>query len=154
MLMTAALWWLYFDFHAERTLETLRAAAEERGRLGRDLSYLYVILVAGVIVAAVGNELVIAHPGEQLHGAELVAIAAGPVLYLLGSVALKIRILHVPWERRLAAAALVAVVTVLGASLPALALSAVVLSVLAGLAAIEAVETRREDSELVFSPTT
>jgi low temperature requirement protein LtrA len=143
MLMTTAFWWLYFDFHAGRTLERLRAAADERGRLGRDLSYLYVVLVAGIIVSAVGNELVIAHPGDPLHGAELVALAAGPVLYLLGSVALKARVLDVPWQRRLGAAIAVIAVTALGSSLPALALWALVLAVLAALAVVEAVETRR-----------
>jgi low temperature requirement protein LtrA len=143
MLLTAALWWLYFDFHAGRTLERLRAAADERGRLGRDLSYLYVVLVAGVIVTAVGDELVIAHPGERLHGAGLVAIAAGPGLYLLGSVALKVRILEVPWERRLATAVLVVLATFAGASLPALALWTLILGIVAGLAGSEAVSMRR-----------
>src|SRR4051794_27712319 len=50
----------------------LRGAADERGRLGRDLSYLYVLLVAGIIVVAVGNELVIANPSRRLGRAELV----------------------------------------------------------------------------------
>jgi low temperature requirement protein LtrA len=143
VLMTAAFWWLYFDIHAGRTLERLRGAGDERGRLGRDLSYLYVVLVAGIIVAAVGNELVIAHPGEQRHGAELVAIAAGPVLFLLGSVALKIRVLRLRWERRFAAAALIVVATALGAHLPGLALWVIVLGILVGLAGIEAAEARR-----------
>jgi low temperature requirement protein LtrA len=151
MLMTAALWWLYFDFHAGRTLECLRAASEERGRLGRDLSYLYVVLVAGIIVSAVGNELVIAHPGERLHGAELVALAGGPVVYLLGSVALKIRVLRVRWDRRFATAVLVAVATAAGASLPALALLAVLVAILGGLAAVEGVETRQPAAEAAAS---
>jgi low temperature requirement protein LtrA len=138
-LLTAALWWLYFHLHAERTLERLRAAEEERGRLGRDLSYIYVPLVAGIIVAAVGNELVIAHPGQALRGAQLVATAAGPVLYLLGSIALKIRVVRARWDRRLAAAALVVVATVLGAQLPAVALWAIVLAILAALGAVEAI---------------
>jgi low temperature requirement protein LtrA len=145
-LMTAAFWWLYFDVHAERTLERLRAAEDERGRMGRDLSYLYVLLIAGIIVAAVGNELVIAHPTEPLHGAELVALAAGPVLYLLGSVALKIRVLHLRWDRRLAAAVLVAIVTALGASLPALALWAILLGILTGLALVEGREARHDEA--------
>jgi low temperature requirement protein LtrA len=144
MLMTAALWWLYFDTHAGRTLERLRGAADDRGRLGRDLSYLYILLVAGIIVAAVGNELVIAHPTRQLHGAALVALAAGPVLYLLGSVVLKVRVLGVPWERRFIAAAVVAVAVAVGSPLPGLALWAVVLAILSGLATVEAVETRQE----------
>jgi low temperature requirement protein LtrA len=143
MLMTAALWWLYFDTHAGRTFERLRAA-DDRGRLGRDLSYLYILLVAGIIVAAVANELVIAHPSRHLHGAALAALAAGPVLYLLGSVVLKVRVLRVPWERRCIAASLVAVAVAVGSPLPGLALWAVVLAVLTGLATVEAVETRQE----------
>jgi low temperature requirement protein LtrA len=139
MLMTGALWWLYFDFHAGRTLARLRDAGTERGRLGRDLSYLYVLLVAGIIVVAVGNELVISHPGRQ-HGTELVAIAAGPVLYLLGSVALKIRVLRVRWDRRFVAAILVVVATVLGQRLPGLALWMVLLGILVGLAIVEGLE--------------
>jgi low temperature requirement protein LtrA len=142
MLMTAAFWWLYFDFHAARTLERLRAAEDDRGRIGRDLSYLYVFLVAGIIVAAVGNELVIAHPTEPLHGAELVALAAGPVLYLLGSVALKIRVLQVRWEPRFAAAVLVALATAAGARLSALVLWTGVLAVLAALVVLETFDTR------------
>jgi low temperature requirement protein LtrA len=141
-LMTAAFWWLYFDVHAGRTLEQLRAAADERGRLGRDISYLYVVLVAGIIVAAVGNELVIAHPGRRLHGAELVALAAGPVLYLLGSVALKIRVLRLRWDRRFATAVLLAAGIALGGRLPSLALWTAVLVVLALLAVVEAIEAR------------
>jgi low temperature requirement protein LtrA len=148
VLMTGALWWLYFDFHAGRTLERLRTAGEERGRLGRDLSYLYVLLVAGIIVVAVGNELVIAHPGERRHGAQLVALAAGPVLYLLGSVALKVRVLRVRWDRRLAAAVLmVVVVAALGTRVPALVVWTALVAILAALAAVETGDARRLEHE-------
>lgn len=140
MLMTGALWWLYFDFHAGRTLARLRDAGPARGRLGRDLSYLYVLLVGGIIVAAVGNELVISHPGAELHGGELVALAGGPALYLLGSVALKIRVLKVRWDRRLFTAVLIVVATVLGQGLPSLALVTVLVAILVGLAVIEGLE--------------
>jgi hypothetical protein len=73
----------------------------------------------------------------------LVALAAGPVLYLLGSVVLKVRVLRVPWERRFIAAVLVAVAVAIGSPLPGLALWAVVLGILSGLAIAEAVETRQ-----------
>jgi low temperature requirement protein LtrA len=147
-LMAAALWWLYFDFHAGRTLERLKAAEDERARIGRDLSYLYVVLVAGIIVAAVANELVIAHPARQLHGAQLVAIAAGPVIYLLGSVALKLRVLGAPWGPRLGAALLIAAAAAtLGSALPGLALWALVLAILGGLVALEAAQTWQEGGE-------
>ena len=46
-------------------------------------TYLHVVLVAGIIVSAVGDELVIAHPSEPLADAEVAAVVAGPAIYLL-----------------------------------------------------------------------
>ena len=48
-------------------------------------------MVAGVIVAAVGDEIVIAHPDEVLHGAELIAVCAGPAIYLLAQTLFRLR---------------------------------------------------------------
>jgi low temperature requirement protein LtrA len=142
--ITVALWWLYFDFHAQRALDRLRRAHGRRGELGRDLSYVHIPLVAGIIVVAVGNEIVIAHPGEELAGAELLALAAGPVLYLLGSVGLKRRILGIRGALRATAAVTVAAAVAIGATLPALATWTLVLAVLGALAGTEAVQLRRE----------
>jgi hypothetical protein len=65
------------------------------------------------------------------------------VLYLVGSVALKIRVLHARWGRRLVAAVLVATATALGHGLPGLVLWTIVLAILAALAVVESVEARR-----------
>ena len=54
-------------------------------------TYLHVVMIAGVIVSAVGDELVIAHPEEHLHGAEVAAVAAGPAIYLLAHVLFRLR---------------------------------------------------------------
>ena len=60
---------------AQRRLEL----AENRTLMARDAyTYLHVVIVAGIIVAAVGDELVIAHPSEVLHGAEIVAVVRRP----------------------------------------------------------------------------
>ena len=50
-------------------LERIRAAtAEERGQIGRDIyTYLHLPIVAGIVLVAVGDELVIAHPTDALH---------------------------------------------------------------------------------------
>jgi low temperature requirement protein LtrA len=140
--VAVALWWLYFDVHAERTLSHLRAAAEQRGRLGRDLSYLLVPLVAGIVVCAVASELVITHPAQTLHGAELLTLGAGPGLYLLGSVAFKARLFGALWRKRAVAVVLVAVATALGTAVPALVAWTVMLAILSGLAIAEAREFR------------
>ena len=49
------------------------------------------ILVAAIIISAVGDELVIAHPDEHLHLAEVVAVCGGPALYLLGQTLFRLR---------------------------------------------------------------
>ena len=50
-------------------------------------------MVAGIIVAAVGDELVIAHPTDVLPAAEVAAVVAGPALYLFA---------HALFRRRMA----------------------------------------------------
>ena len=70
-LGSAALWWLYFSYVADIATRRLEKA-DDRGRLARDAyTYLHLPIVAGIIVAAVGDEIVIAHPGATLHAPEL-----------------------------------------------------------------------------------
>src|SRR3954447_24159935 len=72
-LTTAALWWLYFTYVA-RIAERRLEMAPNRTRMARDAyTYLHVVLVAGIIVSAVGDELVIAHPSRPLKDAEVAA---------------------------------------------------------------------------------
>lgn len=80
---TAALWWLYFSEIAGRASQGL-AEAENSTRVARDVfTYGHALIVAGIILFAVGDEIVIAHPREALAGAELLTVIAGPVFYLL-----------------------------------------------------------------------
>src|SRR5215207_3779157 len=82
-LATAALWWLYFTSVARIAQRSLELSVN-RTLLARDAyTYLHVVLVAGVIVSAVGDELVIAHPLEMLPGDQVAAVVAGPAIYLL-----------------------------------------------------------------------
>ena len=144
--IAVAFWWLYFDYHAEGAARELESREAERGRLGRALSYLHVPMVAGIIVAAVAAELVIAHPGEELHGNDLLPLAAGPGLFLVGSLVFKASVLHAQWRQRLVAVVAVLGVTVSGAFVPALAAWSLVLVVLVGLVLYEALELRRTAS--------
>jgi low temperature requirement protein LtrA len=144
--VSVAFWWLYFDYHAEGAARELQSHEVERGRLGRALSYLHVPIVAGIIVSAVAAELVIAHPGEELHTNELLPLAAGPGLFLVGSVIFKASVLHAPWRQRVVAAAAILGVTVSGAFAPALVAWSLVLVVLVALALYETVELKRPAS--------
>src|SRR5215211_6094798 len=103
-LATAALWWLYFNLVATIAQRRL-AQAENRTLLARDVyTYLHVVIVAGIILTAVGDELVIAHPTDELADAELAAVVCGPALYLLAHVALRLRMTGTIGRRRLAGA--------------------------------------------------
>ena len=89
---SVALWWLYFGQLA--TTAVRRVAAEAApGKAGRDAyTYLHLPIVAGVLLTAVADELVIAHPGDELGTAGALVALGGPALYLLGVVAFGIRL--------------------------------------------------------------
>jgi low temperature requirement protein LtrA len=142
--VSVAFWWLYFDSHAEGATRALQSRETERGQVGRTLSYVHVPIVAGIVVSAVAAELVIAHPSQDLHTNELIALAAGPVLFLAGTVIFKASVLQVRWHQRVIAAVAVVAVVVGGAFAPALATWALVLVVLGGLALYETVDLGRQ----------
>jgi low temperature requirement protein LtrA len=82
-------WWIYFD----RTIELARARMEETtdpGRLGvLAYTFYHMYLIAGIIVAAAGDELALEHPSEQLDLAATLVLLGGPALFLLGNLLYK-----------------------------------------------------------------
>ena len=85
---TIAMWWIYFDTGHERAAHRIAHAAEP-GRQGRSAyTYLHIPIVAGVIVCAVADELVLMHP-DHASPAGVVAIIGGPFAYVLGNLLFK-----------------------------------------------------------------
>jgi low temperature requirement protein LtrA len=141
---TAALWWLYFDYVAPIAQRRLELAAN-RTVLARDgYTYLHVVMIAGIIGWAVGDELVIAHPTDELPTHEVVVVVAGPAIYLLGHVLFRLRMARtLSWKRLSGALACVAV-GALGAVAPGIVLAALLVAVLVGVIIAERVaEARR-----------
>jgi low temperature requirement protein LtrA len=129
-LITAALWWLYFNLLAA-IAERRLAQAENRTLLARDAyTYLHVVIVAGILLSAVGDELVIAHPSEELPDAELAVVVCGPALYLLAHVLLRLRMSGTIAGRRLAGALACLAVAAVGAFAPALVVAGLLFGVL------------------------
>jgi low temperature requirement protein LtrA len=136
-LGTAALWWLYFNSVAQLAERHL-AVAENRTLVARDAyTYLHVAIVAGVIVNAVGDELVIAHPTEELPGPELAAVVAGPAIYLLAHVALRLRLAGTLSRRRLIGVIGCLAVAAVGPFAPAWVVAALLVAVLAAVVTAE-----------------
>jgi low temperature requirement protein LtrA len=83
VLGSILMWWIYFDTGAERGHHRIAHAADS-GRVARSAyTYVHIVIVAGIIVSAVADEIVLMHPS---HGTDagLYAILAGPACYLVG----------------------------------------------------------------------
>jgi len=84
-----AMWVIYFNIGAERS-SRLFSAATDPGRIARSgYTYLHIPIVAGIIVAAVADELALAHPDGHVSPATAAMILGGPALYLAGNAAFK-----------------------------------------------------------------
>ena len=141
-LETAALWWLYFGAVARRSREVM-ATCEDPGRLARDAyTYLHAPIVAGIIAVAVGDDLLIAEPGHELHGVGLAMVLGGPALFLVGESLFRLRMHRTANAERLAVAAMLVALVPLGSRVSALALSATVAALLSALAALGAADAR------------
>jgi low temperature requirement protein LtrA len=149
---TAALWWLYFDYVApiaQRRLEL----AENRTLLARDgYTYLHVLMIAGIIAWAVGDELVIAHPTDELPTAEIVVLVSGPAIYLLGHVLFRLRIAGTLSWKRLAGALACVAVAALGPVAPGLVLSGLLVAVVVGVIVAERIAEARRRKRGQSSP--
>jgi low temperature requirement protein LtrA len=86
---SVAMWWIYFHRGAEAGSEKLTKSAES-GRLARlAYTYLHMPIVAGIILAAVADELVLKHPGGHSDIKTVLAAVGGPLLFLVGTILFK-----------------------------------------------------------------
>jgi low temperature requirement protein LtrA len=84
-----AMWWIYFHIGAEAGSEQLSKSSEP-GRLARlAYTYLHMPIVAGIIVAAVADELVLKHPGGHSDLKTVISSIGGPLLFLFGTILFK-----------------------------------------------------------------
>jgi low temperature requirement protein LtrA len=89
LLGSIAMWWVYFHIGAEAGSEHISQSADT-GRLARlAYTYLHLPIVAGIVVSAVGDELLLAHPDGHVGAKEILSIVGGPLLYLIGTILFK-----------------------------------------------------------------
>lgn len=142
-LASASMWWLYFSYVA-RIAERRLELATDRTRVARDAyTYLHVVMVAGVIVSAVGNEIVIAHPHEHLEGFKLAVVCAGPAIYLLAHSLFRLRLAGSLSPKRTTGAVLCILAGLTGMWVSALAVAALVTAVITGVVAAEEIASWR-----------
>jgi low temperature requirement protein LtrA len=148
-LGSVALWWVYFDLSFDAA-EQMFASSSDPGRLGRfAYTYLHIPMVAGIIVTAVGDELVIAHPFGHATPETLATVLGGPALFLTGHLLFKRAVFGVWSMPRMAAIAALGIVAVIGRDWSPLVLAVVTVLV---IAAVSWQDTRTMRSTLSGSP--
>jgi low temperature requirement protein LtrA len=86
---SATMWWIYFDVGATRGSRMI-SESENVGLVARTAyTYLHLPIVGGIIVTAVGDEMMLAHPIGHLELSAVLTIAGGPWLFLVGNQAFK-----------------------------------------------------------------
>jgi low temperature requirement protein LtrA len=95
-LGTVAMWWIYFNIGAERA-SRLIAHHGDPGRVAR-LAYTYghIPVVAGIIVSAASDEMLLAHPTGHIAPAAYAMTLGGAALFLAGNMFFK----GVTWKNR------------------------------------------------------
>lgn len=131
---SSALWWLYFISTREFSENSLGDEVRRTARARDIYTYGHALVVAGIILTAVGDEIVITHPLATLDNAQLVTVAGGPALFLLAQLALNFRARHRVDHIRLGVITGCAVMGLLGGYLPALIVHAELVAVLMAVA--------------------
>jgi len=146
---SVAMWWIYFDIGVERGTRSIREA-DDPGRTARlGYTYLHLLIVAGIVACAVGDELSLAHPHAVGEIAQISVLLGGPALYLLGNALFKqtVNQTNLPLSHLLGLGALIVLIW------PALvmsvaALAACVTAILVIVAIWETVSLRKLRQEL------
>ena len=140
---SVALWWIYFDTAVERGSHHIQKIADP-GRLARlAYTFVHVPIVAGIVVEAVADDLVLLHP-EGPASLTVVATSLGaPALYLLGNILFKTPIAgRVPLSH-LVGLGLLAALTPVAPGLSPLAIGVGTTAILVVVAAWEMISLRR-----------
>jgi low temperature requirement protein LtrA len=84
-----AMWWIYFHKGAEAGSELISNSSEP-GRLARlAYTYLHLPIVAGIILSAVADDVVLQHPAGHSDVRAVVSAVGGPMLFLIGTILFK-----------------------------------------------------------------
>lgn len=84
-----AMWWIYFHKGAEAGAELISKTADS-GRLARlAYTYLHMPIIAGIILTAVSDELVLKHPTGHSDVRTIVSTIGGPLVFLVGTILFK-----------------------------------------------------------------
>ncbi|WFE40233.1 low temperature requirement protein A [Micromonospora sp. WMMD998] len=148
ILFTAALWWAHFDMIGPAARIALHTAkGHARVAMARDAyAYLYLPMIAGVILFAIGAEELVrtvtdpsGGAAERGHGPAAPLLFGGVMVYLAANMAFQWRTLRTLSWTRVGTLVALAVALPVGRHLPALAVLGLLTTICVGLVALELV---------------
>jgi low temperature requirement protein LtrA len=126
LVVTIELWWVYFHRFSSVAEARLRDHHDPVLAAADAYSYLHLVLVAGIIIFAVGTRSAVEGAGAPLSDGARLALCGGVALYLAGHAAFRARLVGTVSYLTLGGAVAVMVVYALGQDAPAWGLTALV----------------------------
>jgi low temperature requirement protein LtrA len=84
LIGSIAMWWIYFHVGVHLGSDRISHSSDP-GRLARNAyTYLHLPIVAGIVVTAVGDEVLLAHPEGHADHKAILSMIGGPLLFLIG----------------------------------------------------------------------
>ncbi|MGR9173175.1 low temperature requirement protein A [Rhizobium sp. KDH_Rht_773_N] len=109
-LSTGCMWWIYFHYGQAEAAEAAEDATEPEAVAHNLFTYGHLPIVAGIIMAAVGEEFALSHAREEASFKYASAILGGPALFLAGNIWVKLAAArHLPLSHVAGLAMLVAI---------------------------------------------
>lgn len=87
-----AMWWIYFSAAHDAASEVISHAANTGALARTAYTYCPVLIVAGIIVTAVGDELSLVHPSGHVAPATAAILIGGPLLFMVGGLLAKLTV--------------------------------------------------------------
>ena len=144
LAIVCMLWWAYFDLFALVAERKFReAVGVEQLRIARDsYALLHFLLIAGIVLFALGVKKLLEHPGDPLKDMPVVALCGGLAVYALGMVAFRMRNTGTVATARIVAAALCLALVPIAMDAPGLVALSLLAAVWVGLIAYETLRYR------------
>ena len=137
LLITAAMWWTYFDRFAAAAEARLQRHEDPVIAAADSYSYLHLLIVAGIIIFASGARRLEIAPSVAPSGGVRLALCGGAALYLAGQVAFASRLTRTLTYEKLLAAGGLAILFAAGARCSPVALIALIAALLVALCVAE-----------------
>lgn len=140
---TLAMWWIWFSKAHDAASDVITNSSDTGRVARRAYTYTPVLVVAGIVLTAVGDEMSLSHPGGPVDFATAAIVLGGPMLFLIGAQVFKLAAFGRWSPSRLGGIAALAALIFAVPLLTPLGLAMAATAVLVGAGAWETVVTHR-----------